>query len=155
MTSQATTATTLPTGAASNTRARAAGKRNLSWIVPTLYIVFLMLPIYWLVNMSFKTNAEITGAFSLWPANPTLRNYTVIFTDPAWYSGYINSILYVVLNTVISSATAGDDARAATTISAAMIDFFMSCVLSFSQLRYSSLYVMYTSPSARSHNTSQ
>jgi glycerol transport system permease protein len=26
------------------------------WLVPTIYILFLMLPIYWLVNMSFKTN---------------------------------------------------------------------------------------------------
>ena len=23
-----------------------------SWIVPTLYIIFLLLPIYWLMNMS-------------------------------------------------------------------------------------------------------
>ncbi len=75
-------------------------------LVSTLYILFLLAPIYWLVNMSFKTNAEITGAFSLWPANPTLRNYTVIFTDPAWYSGYINSIIYVALNTVISVSVA-------------------------------------------------
>ena len=37
------------------------------WLVPTLYIIFLMLPIYWLINMSFKTNQEILGAFSLWP----------------------------------------------------------------------------------------
>ncbi len=44
-----------------------------SWIVPTVYIVFLILPIYWLVNMSFKTNAEILGPFSLWPVDPTLR----------------------------------------------------------------------------------
>ncbi len=28
-----------------------------SWLVPTLYIIFLLLPIYWLVNMGFKTNA--------------------------------------------------------------------------------------------------
>jgi glycerol transport system permease protein len=26
---------------------------NLSWLVPTIYIIFLILPIYWLVNMSF------------------------------------------------------------------------------------------------------
>ncbi|HUH50454.1 MAG TPA: carbohydrate ABC transporter permease, partial [Mycoplana sp.] len=81
-------------------------RRSFSWIVPALYILFLMLPIYWLVNMSFKTNTEITGTFSLWPQNPTLRNYIVIFTDPAWYSGYINSIIYVVMNTVISVAVA-------------------------------------------------
>ena len=42
-------------------------RTNLGFLVPTIYIIFLLLPIYWLVNMSFKTNAEITGAFSLWP----------------------------------------------------------------------------------------
>jgi len=81
-------------------------QRDYSWLIMTVYIVFLMLPIYWLINMSFKTNEEITGVFSLWPQNPTLNNYAVIFTDPAWYNGYINSILYVVMNTVISIAVA-------------------------------------------------
>ncbi|WP_246024677.1 carbohydrate ABC transporter permease [Azospirillum ramasamyi] len=61
-----------------------------------------MLPIYWMVNMSFKTNEEILSGLTLFPQNPTLRNYAVIFTDPSWYSGYINSIYYVTLNTVIS-----------------------------------------------------
>jgi glycerol transport system permease protein len=75
-------------------------------IVVTLYIVFLMLPIYWLVNMSLKTNQEILNVFSLWPQNPTLANYRVIFTDPTWYMGYVNSLIYVVLNTAISLAVA-------------------------------------------------
>jgi glycerol transport system permease protein len=56
--------------------------------------------------MSFKTNTEITGAFSLYPHDPTLANYAVIFTDPSWYKGYINSIIYVVMNTVISVTAA-------------------------------------------------
>ena len=81
-------------------------QRDYRWLIMTAYIVFLMLPIYWLINMSFKTNEEITGVFTLWPANPTINNYRVIFTDPAWYNGYINSILYVVMNTVISVAVA-------------------------------------------------
>ena len=76
------------------------------WVVPTLYIVFLLLPIYWLVNMSFKTNQEIVTSLTLYPHEPTLRNYMVIFTDPSWYSGYINSITYVVMNMVISVAVA-------------------------------------------------
>jgi glycerol transport system permease protein len=75
---------------------------NLSWLVPALYIVFLLLPIYWLMNMSFKTNTEITTTFTLFPREFTFANYAVIFTDPSWYKGYINSIIYVVLNTVIS-----------------------------------------------------
>ena len=38
------------------------------WLVPTLYIVFLMLPIYGLIAMSFKTTGEILGGFSFFPA---------------------------------------------------------------------------------------
>lgn len=113
MTDHNATADTLPMGrgaaaapveVAALNRSR-AGLR-LGWLVPTLYIIFLLLPLYWLLNMSFKTNQEITSAFTLWPRDFTLRNYTVIFTDPSWYSGYINSIIYVVLNTIISLAVA-------------------------------------------------
>ena len=76
------------------------------WLVPTIYIVFLMLPIYWLLNMSFKTTNEILGVFSLFPREFTLENYAKIFTDPTWYNGYLNSIAYVVMNTVISVTVA-------------------------------------------------
>jgi glycerol transport system permease protein len=88
-------------------RARtAARRRSYAWIVPTLYILFLLVPIYWLVNMSLKTNYEIISGMTLWPENPTLANYRRIFTDPSWYMGYVNSITYVALNTVISIAVA-------------------------------------------------
>lgn len=72
------------------------------WLIPAIYIFFLLLPIYWLVNMSLKTNNEILSIFSLWPQNLTLDNYRVIFTDASWYSGYINSMIYVSINVVIS-----------------------------------------------------
>ena len=72
------------------------------YIVLTLYIIFLMLPIYWLLNMSFKTTNEILGGFSAFPRDFTLDSYRTIFTDPSWYNAYINSITYVVINTVIS-----------------------------------------------------
>ena len=77
-----------------------------SAVVMTLYLLFLMIPIYWLMNMSFKTNAEITNDFTLFPRNFTLRNYEVILTDPSWYMGYVNSIIYVVMNTVIAITVA-------------------------------------------------
>jgi glycerol transport system permease protein len=75
---------------------------RFKWLIPVLYIVFLLLPIYWLLNMSLKTNEEILSVFSLWPQRLTFDNYLVIFTDPAWYSGYINSTIYVLINVVIS-----------------------------------------------------
>lgn len=81
-------------------------KRGFKWLVPTFYILFLMLPIYWLINMSLKTNQEILSSFTLFPAAPTLDNYRVILTDASWYGGYINSIIYVVMNTLISISVA-------------------------------------------------
>src|SRR5829696_7920205 len=71
-------------------------------VVLSFYLLFLALPIYWLVNMSLKTNYEIATSLTLWPHALTLANYTKIFTDSSWYSGYINSLKYVILNTLVS-----------------------------------------------------
>jgi glycerol transport system permease protein len=79
---------------------------KLRSLAPILYIVFLMLPIYWLVSMSFKTTNEILAGFSLFPQEFTLENYAAIFTDPTWYWGYINSTIYVTINTIISVSVA-------------------------------------------------
>ena len=49
---------------------------------------------------------DILDAFALYPNDPTFANYVKIFTDPSWYSGYINSITYVSLNTLISLTVA-------------------------------------------------
>jgi glycerol transport system permease protein len=72
------------------------------YLLLALYVVFLLLPLYWLLNMSFKTNQEILGTFSLFPREFTLDNYRHILTDPSWYMGYFNSLAYVTLNTLIS-----------------------------------------------------
>jgi len=77
-----------------------------SALVMTLYILFLLIPIYWLVNMSFKTNTEITSTFTLFPMDFTVQNYVTILTDPSWYMGYVNSIIYVTMNVVISLTVA-------------------------------------------------
>jgi glycerol transport system permease protein len=74
--------------------------------VMALYLLFIIVPVYWLVNMSLKTNTEITTMLTLWPRNLTFDNYVKIFTDQSWYSGYIHSITYVIINTVLSVAVA-------------------------------------------------
>ncbi|OUR70305.1 sugar ABC transporter permease [Arcobacter sp. 31_11_sub10_T18] len=85
-----------------NTKTRTGFFSSKSPAIMLIYIIFLMLPIYWLLNMSLKTNEEILGSFSLFPVNLTFDNYVTIFTDPTWYWGYFNSMIYVVMNTVIS-----------------------------------------------------
>jgi glycerol transport system permease protein len=79
---------------------------RLSRHVPLVYILLLLLPIYWLLNMSFKTTNEILGGFTLYPHSFTLDNYRKIFTDPTWYMGYVNSLYYVAANTLLSLVVA-------------------------------------------------
>jgi len=78
-------------------------KRTVGLII---YFLLLLLPIYWMLNMSLRPNADIMEHFAFYPSNPTIANYIKIFTDETWYSGYVNSIIYVSMNTVISLAVA-------------------------------------------------
>ena len=78
-------------------------KRTIGLII---YFILLLLPIYWMLNMSLRTNADILSVFSFYPQNPTIDNYVKIFTDESWYSGYLNSFYYVSRNVVISLVTA-------------------------------------------------
>lgn len=83
-------------------------ERRFQWRTLFLiaYLLFALLPIYWMVNMSFKTNQEILASFALLPQQFTWANYATIFTDPSWYTGYINSLIYVAINMAISITVA-------------------------------------------------
>lgn len=72
------------------------------YFIPLVYIVFLTLPIYWLLNMSFKTTNEILSGFTPYPQKFTLDSYRTILTDPTWYMAYVHSLSYVAINTVLS-----------------------------------------------------
>ena len=73
---------------------------------PLIYVTLLMLPLYWLVTMSFKTNREIGSGITLWPQAPTFANFHMIFSDPDWYWGYLNALAYVGINVVIAVGVA-------------------------------------------------
>ena len=81
-------------------------RRVFTYFAAILLVIWTLFPIYWLLNMSFKSNTEILGGLTLFPQDFTLANYKVIFTDPSWYTGYLNSLYYVSLNTVISLSVA-------------------------------------------------
>lgn len=77
-------------------------RKNFSRLMLVCFLTASLLPIYWMLNMSLKTNEEIIGVMTMWPTHLTFSNYLTIFTDESWYSGYINSIIYVALNMVMS-----------------------------------------------------
>ena len=77
-----------------------------SRIAAAVYLLASLVPVYWMLGMSLKTNEEILGRFTLFPNQLTAANFATIFTDPDWYSGYIHSLTYVAINTVLSVAVA-------------------------------------------------
>ncbi|MBV8537335.1 MAG: carbohydrate ABC transporter permease [Alphaproteobacteria bacterium] len=88
----------------------ALGRRNarvpIRTVVLVVYLVLLMLPIYWMLNMSLRDNNDIMTQLAYFPEQASLANYVEILTDPAWYMGYVNSFAYVSINTVVSLAVA-------------------------------------------------
>lgn len=71
-------------------------------IALSLYFLFILLPLYWLLNMSLKTNEEILSGLSFFPQDFTWEHYKTIFSDSSWYSGYLNSLGFVLINTLLS-----------------------------------------------------
>ncbi len=68
-----------------------------------VYFAFLLLPLYWMVNCSFKGNTEILDPTRrTWvPREPTLANYAAIFSSWEWGRSFLNSLLCVGTNVVL------------------------------------------------------
>ncbi len=74
--------------------------------VVALYFVLLMLPVYWLLNMSLRLTPDILSRFELVSSHPTLANFAHILGDPTWYLSYVNSLEFVTINVVVSVGVA-------------------------------------------------
>jgi glycerol transport system permease protein len=74
-------------------------KRHILLII---YLVLLIIPIYWMINTSLKPDNEIIKNMTLVPQDFTLQNYKEIFTSSLWRSSFLNSIIYVCMNVVVS-----------------------------------------------------
>ena len=65
------------------------------------FILFLLIPMYWLIMMSFKTNQEIIGQLTFFPHEWTLAHYHAIFGSANWRGAFGNSLAYTLLNVAI------------------------------------------------------
>jgi raffinose/stachyose/melibiose transport system permease protein len=81
------------------TRHKSAGGSRRNWLGGLsgwLWLVVVMIPIYWIVITSFKTQSSyyVTNAFKP-PGSPTLDNYQLVFeSDFAQY--FLNSVIVAV-----------------------------------------------------------
>ena len=67
-----------------------------------LVLVTVLLPIYWMVAASLKSNKEITQDLSLYPHDPTLENYTRLFANKEFGDYLLNSIVVTTISVAVA-----------------------------------------------------
>lgn len=75
--------------------------RALAALAVTGVVVFCLFPFYWLVNLSLKTGPELSSA-AIFPAHPSISNYTSIFQNNDFLLGLRNSAITAVSTTVLA-----------------------------------------------------
>ena len=90
--------------AASASAARQRWLRELlAYVVLLVLMIWTLGPLYWMVTTSIKTNAEVYGTTAtLWPRQPTLQNYRVLFTRTPFAVYFQNSALIALGTTFIT-----------------------------------------------------
>ncbi|MCW2955480.1 MAG: carbohydrate transporter rane protein 2, family [Thermoleophilia bacterium] len=100
--SQATTSTASRTRAASRRRPMPGWLRGtLMWGSIAAIVLFCLFPVYWIVNTSLKTGAELSSG-SFWPDSPSLRNYRSVMNDGDFLLALRNSAIVATSSTILS-----------------------------------------------------
>lgn len=73
-------------------------------VVPYLFVLLLTIPVYWMFLLSVQGAGD--QSIQLLPTNPSLDSYRYILSDPDWYLGYVNALIYVMINVVITITVA-------------------------------------------------
>lgn len=72
------------------------------YIILTFIFVIIMYPLLNVVSSSFSSSkAVISGRVSIFPVEPTLIAYKTIFSSSNIMLGYLNSIFYTVVGTIV------------------------------------------------------
>ncbi|MFF1831772.1 carbohydrate ABC transporter permease [Paenarthrobacter sp. NPDC058040] len=73
----------------------------LVWVFVVAVMGFSLIPFYWLVNTSLKKGASLSKG-ELFPSQPTLENYLVVFQNPEFLLALRNSAIIAVVTTTVA-----------------------------------------------------
>ncbi|MCF8606579.1 carbohydrate ABC transporter permease, partial [Gordonia sp. HY442] len=80
----------------------ALNRRRAGWLIAnTLVVLYAIIPLWWIVSLSFKSPGTVTDGNFI-PNSWTLENYRSIFDTGFFTSGLINSIGIGLIATVIA-----------------------------------------------------
>jgi len=77
-------------------------ERFLRPIVVVVILSIVLLPIYWMVSTSLKSNKEITQDATLYPHAPSFDNYLHLFSQKQFLSYLTNSLVVTAVSVLIA-----------------------------------------------------
>ena len=77
------------------------GRRILFYLVLLLILLFFLLPIYWLISMSFKTYIDAFAMPPKWWFTPILDNYREVLGNGDFIRAFGNSLLISLSSTLL------------------------------------------------------
>jgi multiple sugar transport system permease protein/putative aldouronate transport system permease protein len=75
----------------------------LNYFLLALLLLIVLYPLVYILSASFSDASAVTsGRVWLWPLEPTLTGYEAIFKHPRLMTGFLNSLFYTVVGTLIN-----------------------------------------------------
>lgn len=77
----------------------------VNYVLLAAFFLIVLYPLVYIASASFSDpTAVISGRMWLWPVDPTLLGYEAIFQYESIVRGYLNSIFYAVVGTLVNVA---------------------------------------------------
>lgn len=71
-------------------------------IICTVFLILVLYPLIYIVSSSFSSGTAVTaGRVLLWPVEFSLTGYEIVFKNVAIWRGYMNTIYYTALGSLI------------------------------------------------------
>lgn len=73
------------------------------WVLLALVVVAVLYPLWFVIISSFSSpNAVASGSVTFLPKDITLAGYQAVFENDQIWNGYLNTIVYTVLGTIVN-----------------------------------------------------
>ena len=72
------------------------------WILLTLFLIIVLYPLLFVISASFSPGMTAMKSLSLIPEKYSLEGYRVVFEYKRVWTGYANSLKYMVLGTIVN-----------------------------------------------------
>ena len=75
----------------------------VNYTLLTLIMIIVLYPVLYILSASFSDHpAVVSGEVLLLPVRPTLRGYEAVFKNKKILTGFLNSIYYLVVGTLLN-----------------------------------------------------